>query len=210
MSRRELLGVWRRPPSWWLIAPFLVGAAASAATIGKTGSNVNYLFELCAALSLVAGALLAWARNAPWLRTALALALAVQVGSMAAWSADDYAPRVLDRVARRAEIERLLDVVQQAGGPVLADEFMALAPLAGQRIELQPFEFKQLAEAGLWNERALNERIDRHEYAAILIYDPPDWNSFDERWTGRQQLYILTSYSPAERIADTIIYRPIR
>lgn len=203
-----LLGAWRRPASWWLAAPFLLGALGSAATIGKTGSNVNYLFELCAALSLAAGALLAWASGAPWLRVALALALAWQVGEMVAWSAVDYAPRVLNRVERRGEVERLRQIVAEAEGPVLADEFMALAPLAGRRLELQPFEFKQLAEAGVWDERALNERIDRREYAAILIYDPPDWNSFDERWTGRQQLYILTSYAPAERTADTIVYRP--
>ncbi|HWQ11361.1 MAG TPA: hypothetical protein VNL77_01105 [Roseiflexaceae bacterium] len=198
------------PPAWWLVAPYLVGAALSALTIGKTGSNVNYLFELCAALSLAAGALLAWAGRRPWLRAALALGLALQVGAMAAWSRADYAPRALGKVAQRAEIERLLAVVEGAGGPVLADEYMGLIPLAGQRLYFQPFELKQLAEAGVWDERPFTRQLDAREFPAILIYDPPDWNSFDERWTGRQQLYILTGYAPAERYADTIVYRPAR
>jgi len=207
-----LAGVFWRPRSWWLAAPFVLGAAASAVTIGKTGSNVNYLYELCAALSLAAGALLALPGSsfgvAPWLRAALALALAFQVQSMVAWSEEEYAPRVLGRVEQRAELERMLELVRSAEGPVLADEFMGMLPLAGKRIELQPFELKQLADAGLWDERALTGRIDAGEYAAVLIYDPPDWDSFDERWTGRQQLYILTGYTPGERIADTVVYRP--
>jgi hypothetical protein len=259
--------IWRQR-SWWLVAPFLLGAAASATTIGKTGSNVNYLYELCAALSLGAGALLAlpnaegttlnaegkaegkaegttlnaeraaaevppYSSNATgnrtqtfsvqrsafsvqrsafsvqtWLRAALVLALAFQVSAMVAWSEEEYAPRVLGRIGQRAELDGMLELVRAAPGPVLADEFMGMLPLAGKRLELQPFELKQLADAGIWDERALTTRIDAREYALILIYDPPDWNSFDERWTGRQQLYILTGYTPGERIANTIVYRP--
>ena len=41
--------VWFKVKSWWLIAPYLLAAAASAVTIGKDGSNVNYLYELSAA-----------------------------------------------------------------------------------------------------------------------------------------------------------------
>ena len=52
-----VLGGWRRPPLWWLVSPYLLGGTLSALTVGKTGSSVNYLFELCAALSLAAGAL---------------------------------------------------------------------------------------------------------------------------------------------------------
>jgi len=39
--------------------PVLVGGTISAITIGKAGSNVNYLFEFSAGISLVAGALIA-------------------------------------------------------------------------------------------------------------------------------------------------------
>jgi hypothetical protein len=38
--------------AWWLATPYLLASAASAVTIGKDGSNVNYLFELSAAWSL--------------------------------------------------------------------------------------------------------------------------------------------------------------
>ena len=47
-----------RPKAWPLLTPYLLGALLSAVTIGKVGSNVNYLLELSAALSLVMGNLL--------------------------------------------------------------------------------------------------------------------------------------------------------
>jgi hypothetical protein len=205
-----LAGAWLRPASWWLVAPYLLGAIGSALTIGKTGSNVNYLFELCAALSLATGAALAWAGRFPWLRAALMLGLAFQVAAMVAWSREEYAPRVADRVAQREEIARLLELVRAADGPVLADEFMGLVPLAGKQLQLQPFEMKQLAEAGVWDERPFALQLDEQVFPLILIYDPPSWNSFGERWTGRQRLYISTEYRPGERFADTVVYRPAR
>ena len=152
----------------------------------------------------------AWAGAAPWLRAALALGLAWQVSALAEWSREEYEPRVLGKIAQRAEITRLLQVVAGAGGPVLADEYMGLVPLAGGRLAFQPFELKQLAEAGVWDERPFAERIDRQEYPLILIYDPPDWDSFGARWTDRQRLYISTRYAPGERLADTVVYRPVR
>jgi hypothetical protein len=201
------LGAWRRPPSWWLVAPFLLGAVASAATIGKTGSNVNYLFELCAALSLAAGCALGWANGRIWLRAGIALVLALQVGMMSAWSREDYARREAWRFDRQNEIARLAQVVADADGPVLLDEYMGLAPLAGRRLEYQPFEFKQLAEAGLWDERPFAEQIANNAFAMIVLYDPPSWDSRRERWTGRQLLYITTEYEPGERLGDAVVYR---
>ena len=44
---------------WPMVVPYLTGALFSAGTIGKIGSNVNYLMELCAALALVAGSAVA-------------------------------------------------------------------------------------------------------------------------------------------------------
>ena len=58
-----LLVGWHRNRSWWLAGPYLLGALVSAATIGKIGSNVNYLLELSAALCLVAGLIMAWLRE---------------------------------------------------------------------------------------------------------------------------------------------------
>ena len=54
----------RKPASWkatsWaLVLPYIITATAGSVTIGKDGSNVNYLLEFSAALSLAGGAALA-------------------------------------------------------------------------------------------------------------------------------------------------------
>jgi hypothetical protein len=194
--------------SWWLIAPYLVGATVSAITVGKVGSNVNYLYELMAAFSLVAGALIAWAANRPWLRALALLLLAAQVAVLTAWSREEYEPYIRDRVAQRPAIEQLARLVQGANGPVLADEYMGLVPLAGRAIYFQPFEFKQLADAGLWDESRLAQAIERQEFALILLYEAPEWRSLESRWTPALRGRIYRRYDRGEVWAHTVVYRP--
>ena len=59
----SLLLTRRRSPLFALAAPYALGAVLSALTIGKVGSNVNYLLELCAASSLAGGIVVAWSRQ---------------------------------------------------------------------------------------------------------------------------------------------------
>ena len=57
--------------------PYLAGAVLSRLTIGKVGSNMNYLIELGAAVSLSLGALLAWQRPRRAAYTVVAALLAL-------------------------------------------------------------------------------------------------------------------------------------
>jgi hypothetical protein len=201
--------VWLRVKSWWLAGPYLLGAALVSITIGKAGSNVNYLFELSAAFSLAAGALIAIPGKRWWLRIVPILALAWQIGTLYDWTEKDYFNWAYTRATEeRAAIAQLQKAVHEVDGPVLADEFMGLVPLDGRKLYFQPFEFKQLAEAKVWNEDNFIQDIRDQKFAMILIYDPPSWNSFNERWTRRQQLSIAANYIETGRFADTIIYEP--
>jgi hypothetical protein len=201
-------GLPARVRSWWLIAPYLVGATLSAVTVGKVGSNVNYLYELMAAFSLVAGALVAWAAKRPWLRALALLLLAAQVAVLTAWSREEYEPYIRDRVAQQGAIEELARLVRGANGPVLTDEYMGLVPLAGRSLYFQPFEFKQLADAGVWDERLLVQAIERQEFALILLYEAPEWPSLESRWTPTLRNKIYQRYDRGEVWAHTAVYRP--
>jgi len=204
-----LLGAWLRRCTWWLIAPYLIGSIASAITVGKVGSSVNYMFEFSAALSLAAGALIAWPGTRRWwLRVPLIAFLALQAGPMTSWTRDDYLGRNAWKIERRDEIARMAKIVAAADGPVLADEFMGLIPKAGRPLYYQPFEFKQLAEAGLWSQWPFIDQISRQEFPVILLYDPPGWDSQGERWTNEIRAAIARHYEPVERLAETIVLRP--
>jgi hypothetical protein len=203
-----LCAAWARQQAWWLAAPYLLGATVSAITIGKSGSNVNYLFELSAALALTAGAALAWAQGRWGVRASLTVLLAAQIAIMGRWSLDNYFYRAMDKVEQRAEIDRMMELVRAADGPVLADEYMGLVPLAGKPLVIQPFEIKQLDDARLWDDQPFLQQIARREFPLILIYHLPGYPLHADRWGGRMLNSIDTHYDHVDTILDTWVYRP--
>jgi hypothetical protein len=177
-------------------------------TIGKVGSNVNYLFDLSAAFSLVIGALIAVLNRARWARIPLILLLALQVGSLIRWSQQDYYHRLMDKVDRRAAIDALMQTVHSTKGPVLADEYMGLIPLDGRQLYIQPFELTQLARAEVWDQQRFLEAIARKEFGTIMIFHLPDYPLHEDRWTEEQLDAIDAHYNFVSIIADTWIYQP--
>lgn len=201
-----LLAPWFNVPSWRLVAPYVLGAVVSALTIGKIGSNVNYLIELGAGVSLSIGALLAWQRPRRAVHGAIALLLALDLTLVVLVS--PYRTVTHVRLKQTEDARRLLDVVHRAPGIVLADEDMGLLPLDGRPIFFQPFEMTQLARAGRWDQRAFLGDIERQIFAVILIYRIPDVPLHRQRWTDEMLGAIERRYALEERVGATEVYRP--
>lgn len=201
-----LLAPWFRVPSWWLVAPYVFGAVVSALTIGKVGSNVNYLIELGAGVSLSIGAMLAWQRPRRAVRAAIALFLALDMALVVL--ASPYRTVTHVRLRQGEEARHLLDVIHRAPGIVLADEDMGLLPLDGRPIFFQPFEMTQLARAGRWDQRSFVGEIERQAFAAILIYRIPEVPLHRQRWTDEMLGAIERRYVVEERVGPTEVYRP--
>ena len=204
-------GLIRHAQSWWLVAPYALGAGAAALTIAKIGSDVNYLYELSAALCLGMGALLALARSAKhgrlaWSAALIAL-LAVQVWGAAALSAQKYLAITRERVARPGITSALYEFLEDRERLVVADEAMGLLALAGKPIEFQPFELSALARAGLWDETPFLERLRRGDYPILTVFNPR-LNPYlrAERWTPAMLRVLNTYYRPVDTIGDTTIY----
>ena len=194
-------------PLWMLAAPYLVGAILSAATIGKLGSNVNYVLELCAALSLSAGAVVAWSRahlSIHSLRAALPIILALAIGKMMHVMLKDYTWDLRERRAAISELSQLEAMVAETPGPILADEYMGMLTLQGRPLVIQPFEVTQLAWAGKWDQTPLLDSINRKEFAAVILYDRP-W--LNERWTPEMLSAIGRSYRLVDIVAENKIYK---
>ncbi len=197
-------------PLWTLAAPYLIGAVLSAATIGKIGSNVNYLLELCAALSLAAGVVIAWSRKylrIHTLRVALIILLALALGQMTHVMLNDYTTELRDRQAAATELSKLAAFVAETPGPILADEYMGMLTLLGRPLVLQPFEVTQLAWAGNWDQTPLLNSINNKEFSAIIIFDKP-WAK--ERWTEEMFNAINHSYNLTGMIAGNKVYSSIQ
>lgn len=211
-----------------LVAPYLVGATLAAATIGKVGSNINYLLELAAALSLAGGVLLAWCSEGaahqltdagsahsrlhsswrPLLFSAVALALALQTGILSRATLVGPAETLKWRGKQTIAIERLAQMVAAADGPILADEYLGLSVMQHREIYLQPFELTQLANAGQWDQQPLLEEIRDQTFPLIMIHHFPAWAVYRSRWSPQMLSAILEAYAPADFAADTIVFRP--
>lgn len=205
-----LAGAWLlKNKIWWLAAPYLIGGTISAITIGKAGSNDNYMFEFSAGISLVAGAIIAAPGRRLWLlKIPLILLLAWQVNQMNGWTNRDFG-WLLDRVNNEsADIQKMLDLLHQAKGPVLADEFMGLVVLDRRQLSFQPFEFKQLAIAKVWDETPFIQAVKNKEFGMILLYTPQSWDSRHERWTQAQLKAIGDNYNPIAAYAETYLLVP--
>ncbi len=206
-----LIGIWGkiRPKTWALVSAYLAGAMIETITIGKDGSSINYLYELSAGYGLLAGSLIAWpGKNFRWATAILIALLATQIGAMTDWNHNYFLPGFNYKFNHQDEIAQLEKIVRDAKGPVLADEYMGLIPLAGQTVYMQPFEYKQLVDGGIWDDTPIVKDISNKKFAAILIYNPPDWNSFSERWTPFMRLEILNNYQETGYYAQTTVYIP--
>ena len=193
----------RHRRTWWVITPYFCASLLTAATIGKIGSNVNYLFELMVAFCFAAGALVALTRTNKWARALVFTALAIQVYALLNWSQAEF---LRDTTKLEAPMEELYQIVQTAPETVMADEAMGMIPLSGRELYIQPFVQKQLADAGLWNQRPFVEAIKRGEFSVILLNK--DWRS--DRWTDGMLSAIKSYYRLEWTVGDTDVYRPIR
>lgn len=195
-------------PLWPLTTAYLFGAALSALTIGKIGSNINYFLELCAAVSLAAGAVVAWSRShltASGYRAALLVVLALGVGRMMQITLRDYTQDLRGRRAAINEIGRLNMLLAETPGPILADEYMGLLTLQGRRLTIQPFEVTQLVRLGKWNQAPLLDSIRKKEFAAIVIDNRP---VAKQRWTPEMLDMISSVYVLADVAAGSNVYKP--
>ncbi|MBE2182347.1 MAG: glycosyltransferase family 39 protein [Anaerolineae bacterium] len=210
MALIYLLGGWinaRSRRAWWLVAPYLLGGLAVALTIAKIGSDVNYLYELCAALCLTAGAFIAWCGRLSAVRAAAIVIIAVQVAAMQDISEQKYAPIISERIDRRPEMDSLLQLVNDETRTIIADEAMGLLPLVGKPILFQPFEMSQLAAAGLWDETDFLTQLAQGSYPVVLIYNPyRNPNLRFERWTPAMLSVINSSHRLATQRAETSVY----
>jgi hypothetical protein len=194
---------------WPLLVSYLVGASLSTLTIGKIGSNGNYFLEVSAALSLAAGVLVAWGRGRPWLRAIFLVLLALQTRLLMRTALNEYAEPLQERRQFLPALHALEELVANADGPVLADEYMGMITLQRRPLYVQPFEVTQLANAGLWDQTPLLESIRNRKFPIILIHYFPEYPVYKERWTVEMLSAINRAYIPTDSLAETRVYRPI-
>lgn len=192
------------------LLPYTVAALASSIAIGKIGSNLNYFLEFIAALSVWAGISLVWLPQ--WRRLPTRIA-SWPVMAPAIWAVFIavllYASTVAPLRLALAEYEDLASEIAAAAsqGQVLADRNMDMIVRAGQRLYLQPFEYRQLYDAGLWDPAPLTEEIAARRFSLIAI-ESPGSDLSAERWPPPVVAAIAAYYTPTTQIKNIVLYEP--
>jgi hypothetical protein len=195
--------------SWEFVLLYLVFATLASLFVGLAGSSVSSLCELVAATCILFGATLAWLGRNAWLRTAALAVVALQLADLNEWTQEEYLAIVRSRMEQRGEIAQLADLVRNVDGDTLTDEFMGLMPLSEKRIFLQPVEFLQLGERGLWSDAYLIDQINRRAFPMIALYEPLGQPAFIvRRWPKSVRDAIYANYEMTGRLAETLIYTP--
>lgn len=146
-------------------AIFLLLGAGTALMSGRAGADVNYIFEYLTISAAVAAA--SAQRLAPWGRLVLlALGLVFIIGNHVIYSkAGMIRPERMEQIATRSAIFQRL---RELGGPILSED-PSIPVLLGEPLLYQPFMYRQLADAGIWNPKDLVDRIERREFEAIVV-----------------------------------------
>jgi hypothetical protein len=200
---------WYPTRSWGLVLLYMLLAATTLLLAGKAGASINYLYEPTAALCLAAGAILAWPKRNYVLKSAVVLLLVLQINGLVNWSRQEYVPFVMNKVHTISEVAQMAQIVQDAPGAVLGDEYMGLLPITGRPIYFQPFEYSQLQKANLWDQTPLIGAIQHREFSAILLYEPTVGPAMIvSRWTPQIRNAIWANYKLKTTLAGTWIYVP--
>jgi hypothetical protein len=164
--------------SVWLV----LGLIMMVATVGKTGSDVNYFIEPMCVCAVAAGLLigLCWqavvgspGRRNMALRLGLVFATLALVAVMAKRRPTCYA---VQSPALLAIQQSLVQEIAKQDRPVLSED-MVLSLRAGREVPIELAIFHELAVMGQWDQRRLIDLIDAHAFAFLVttpdkIYTP--------------------------------------
>lgn len=164
------------------LAVYFVLAVLSIVSIGKAGSDMNYLLEADALLALVAavqvGRGLAWKSPARWQAASLVAAAVLLFahgvyttipagGPVPGTNSLIFRPR--PTAEQRGIADQLLLIVDSAKGDVLSEDPTFLV-LARKPVLYQPFIMTQLAREKKWDQSRFLEDIASQRFSLIITY----------------------------------------
>ncbi|GAA0320896.1 hypothetical protein GCM10009087_33980 [Sphingomonas oligophenolica] len=219
---------WRlmRPGEWRQLAERLRGDTSLTTTaiilltlvlktlmlpaILKSGASDNYLIDWFALIAVLIGIgcvpLVRAALNQP-ARPGLALILLIGIGlpvqmmDPPLWP--DYAKAERDRAALAPVVER----IRASAKPVVTDE-MVLVLRGGQRVMWEPAIVAELGSAGIYDERALAERVRRGEFGFFVTRGDRGSLLFDQRFNPIIADAMDAAYPRRERAGDLTLHLP--
>jgi hypothetical protein len=161
---------------WLCLLAYLATSSLMLLTVAKSGAYLNYFVEWLSVLSVLVGCALGDAarvtsdnsgreyKMSQFLFGAVVVPLTIAVHAAIGPGPDVanyWAPK------RKAEVEALAAIVQNARKPVVSDE-MVMMIRVGKRVLWEPMIFTELASTGVWDEKSFVDRIRNRDFAMFI------------------------------------------
>jgi hypothetical protein len=197
-----------------ILTVYLGVSTAMLATLGKSGSSVNYMVEWMCVLSVLVGTMAARVvhhtlhgdRSEPIkprsvFPSLLPTLLTVQVLLLPPRADLDVDP------AHLREMGLLVARIRDAQRPVLSDD-MVLVMKAGREVVWEPAIFAELASTGRWDERRVINKIANRDFAFAITQGQPGTALYDSRYTPGVEQALETAYPRVEQHAGYTVHLP--
>ncbi len=199
----------RLRPAEVMAVTYALLATATLMTLGKEGSNDNYLIPWVTSWAVLAGLAAVAAAKALVSRPrrpAAALALLTLL-ILQGWLAPPVGSGMLVDAQFRREHADLLALVQRADKPVLSQEMTVLMQ-AGKSVPWEPAIITQLTRKGVFDERKLLDMIETHAFAFVLVGVPGDGASDGAFWSPTVMTALEAAYPQKHRLASMRVLMP--
>jgi hypothetical protein len=194
--------------SVWLLLSIII----LLATVGKTGSNVNYFIEPMCVCAIGAGLLIGVCSQAvfgsPGGRDiALRLGLVCVTLALLAVMTKRRPFCVADRLdpGLVAIQENLVQEIARQDRPVLSED-MVLLLRAGREVPIEPAIFRELAQTGLWDQRRILDLIDSRAFAFLIT--TPDKIYTPQHYTPEMLAAIARAYPHVDARGPYVVRYP--
>ena len=136
-------------------------------SLGKQGSDTNYLLEWCVTSFLLLGVGLSRVRS-PGRQC---LVYGVLIGQLLAWVGPVEGLRqVKQRMHEREEFyDRISSLIKKIPGKVLSED-MGLLTASGREIFYEPFPMGQMSYSGVWDQKPILDELDKKGFSLVVLY----------------------------------------
>lgn len=179
-------------------------------SLGKQGSETNYLLEWCALSVLLLGVVLGRCSSA---RTKIVL-YSVLICQIAFWLLPVYNLAHFKRSfdASREFFGHISALVRNTKGTVLSED-TSLVLTGGKEIFGEPFSMAQMSYSGVWDQTRILDELDRKRFSLVILYFYAPLLRANRNYTPAFLEHFKRSYhfvgvaTPPHEAADIVNYR---
>lgn len=163
-------------------------------SLGKQGSDTNYLLEWTALSCVVAARLL----SEPRIRRIALLLIFLQLGFFVFRNGDLSAARRYFEENRKV-YDKISQVIKKLPGKILSTD-MSLLAANGREVFYEPFPMGQMSYSGLWDDQIIVDLLNEKKFSMAILYFYAPMLKADRNFTARFMSAFKSNYRCVGRL----------